>query len=829
MFARVGRARRRRCSRAARRPARRPSFPRARRCRSSSPQCEDKDGWTDPAPPIRLFANVYDVGTCGIVVLLIACDEGHVLIDTGPAEAAPLVVANIRALGFDAERRRMDRHQPRAPRPRRRGRRAAGADRRARSRRSAAAEAPARDRRARPGRPAGRHARSLPRRSASTASCATATSSSLGPLRADHARHARPRAGLDQLDVAIVRRRAIARRSPMLDSVTAVSADDYRFSDHPDYVATFRALARQDRGASSAISSSPRTPAPAAVRAPRRRRAAVRPTSPAAHYAAGAASSSTRGWRARRPGNELEARRPRAEGRRAGRARGARGARRVGSRRSSSPAARSPRTGPTTGCSKPICRASRAKADRAAVAALFARARARLHGREAARHRLGRRDARSASRRSAPAASTSTRPTSAADRAGAVDLVIPAAQAFGTGQHATTAGCLAMLDAMKRRGVVVRNLADIGTGTGLLAFAALALWPRRAGHRQRHRRGVRAGGGRERAAQRASRSAPRRASWRWSIAEGIDHALLAGRAPYDLRHRQHPRRPADRARRRLRRRGRAARAPAARRAADDAGARGARRLPHRRLPPRRAAGRAATGRSCGCAGAPSEQRARWRGWASPAWCWRSSLFALAGWIGSSIPRNGDWREPRAGRRDHGRDQRRPHRAGPAAGHAREGLARRFPGRRPAACPAATYTHVAVSWGEQRGVPQHPDLVGPLADDRAAHRRRRRRGAAPRRALRPPRPVRRLPPADADARRNTAASSPRSSARCRTGERVRHDGYGPQDVFYDAPGHYTASNTCNQWTSDTLAAAGVRTGWWTPFAGGVMKWVPPPEA
>lgn len=56
-------------------------------------------------------------------------------------------------------------------------------------------------------------------------------------------------------------------------------------------------------------------------------------------------------------------------------------------------------------------------------------------------------------------------------------LSIPASQAFGTGQHATTAGCLHMLTAMKRSGVVVRNLADIGTGTGLLAFAALDLWP----------------------------------------------------------------------------------------------------------------------------------------------------------------------------------------------------------------------------------------------------------------------------------------------------------------------------------------------------------------
>lgn len=64
------------------------------------------------------------------------------------------------------------------------------------------------------------------------------------------------------------------------------------------------------------------------------------------------------------------------------------------------------------------------------------------------------------------------------DEPGVRSFAIPASQAFGTGQHATTAGCLAMLTTMKRRGEVVRNCADIGTGTGLLAFAALDLWPR---------------------------------------------------------------------------------------------------------------------------------------------------------------------------------------------------------------------------------------------------------------------------------------------------------------------------------------------------------------
>ncbi len=54
-------------------------------------------------------------------------------------------------------------------------------------------------------------------------------------------------------------------------------------------------------------------------------------------------------------------------------------------------------------------------------------------------------------------------------------FLIDAGQAFGTGHHATTSGCLAMLDGLAERDFT--NIIDIGTGTGLLAFAGAHLWP----------------------------------------------------------------------------------------------------------------------------------------------------------------------------------------------------------------------------------------------------------------------------------------------------------------------------------------------------------------
>jgi len=66
-----------------------------------------------------------------------------------------------------------------------------------------------------------------------------------------------------------------------------------------------------------------------------------------------------------------------------------------------------------------------------------------------------------------------------ADRipADAIAFRIEASRAFGTGHHETTAGCLTALDRLAREGKIFRRIADIGTGTGLLAFGARTLWP----------------------------------------------------------------------------------------------------------------------------------------------------------------------------------------------------------------------------------------------------------------------------------------------------------------------------------------------------------------
>ncbi|WP_082336988.1 subclass B3 metallo-beta-lactamase [Porphyrobacter sp. AAP60] len=62
--------------------------------------CTDWDDWDKPAPPYRIYGNTYHVGTCGIAAILIVGDEGAVLIDSGTAPGSDVIAANIAALGF---------------------------------------------------------------------------------------------------------------------------------------------------------------------------------------------------------------------------------------------------------------------------------------------------------------------------------------------------------------------------------------------------------------------------------------------------------------------------------------------------------------------------------------------------------------------------------------------------------------------------------------------------------------------------------------------------------------------------------------------------------
>jgi uncharacterized protein (TIGR02117 family) len=61
-----------------------------------------------------------------------------------------------------------------------------------------------------------------------------------------------------------------------------------------------------------------------------------------------------------------------------------------------------------------------------------------------------------------------------------------------------------------------------------------------------------------------------------------------------------------------------------------------------------------------------------------------------------------------------------------------------------------------------------------------------------------------------------------------GKSHAYPAYGPDNMFYDSVGHYSAFNTCNTWTGDVLLRAGVRMGIWTPMPGGIMRWFPAPS-
>jgi metallo-beta-lactamase class B len=64
-------------------------------------ECSNCERWNAPQEPFRIYGNTWYVGTAGLTALLIEADEGLILIDGALPQSSPLIEASIRKLGFD--------------------------------------------------------------------------------------------------------------------------------------------------------------------------------------------------------------------------------------------------------------------------------------------------------------------------------------------------------------------------------------------------------------------------------------------------------------------------------------------------------------------------------------------------------------------------------------------------------------------------------------------------------------------------------------------------------------------------------------------------------
>ena len=66
---------------------------------AAAPFSADRVAWNKPHKPFQVIGNIYYVGTAGVSAFLIRTPDGDILTDGGLPESAPLIEANIRALG----------------------------------------------------------------------------------------------------------------------------------------------------------------------------------------------------------------------------------------------------------------------------------------------------------------------------------------------------------------------------------------------------------------------------------------------------------------------------------------------------------------------------------------------------------------------------------------------------------------------------------------------------------------------------------------------------------------------------------------------------------
>lgn len=199
--------------------------------------CAGKEGWSVPAPPARVHGSTWFVGTCGITALLIASPRGHVLIDGATAEAAPHVAANIERLGFKlrdvkailSSHEHLDHAGGLADLQRRSGAKLYAVAAAKRALESGVVQPDDPQAGLHPPYPGARVDRVLRHGEQVRVGAAILTA------------HATPGHAPGSTSWTWTSCEAGAcRRMAFADSVSAVSGPEYRFADHPEYVAAFR-------------------------------------------------------------------------------------------------------------------------------------------------------------------------------------------------------------------------------------------------------------------------------------------------------------------------------------------------------------------------------------------------------------------------------------------------------------------------------------------------------------------------------------------------------------------------------------------------------------
>ena len=65
--------------------------------------CDSCKEWNAPVKPFNIHGNSWYVGTAGLSAVLVTSPQGHILLDGALPQSAPLIIANIKALGFRIE------------------------------------------------------------------------------------------------------------------------------------------------------------------------------------------------------------------------------------------------------------------------------------------------------------------------------------------------------------------------------------------------------------------------------------------------------------------------------------------------------------------------------------------------------------------------------------------------------------------------------------------------------------------------------------------------------------------------------------------------------